>query len=75
MGRKVEDAILSKILQKAKDEGIQKISGTYIPTKKNMPCEKFLADNGFKKENDIWSYSLTNTIKTPQHIEIKNEDE
>jgi len=34
-----------------------------------------LADNGFKKENDIWSYSLTNTIKTPQHIEIKNEDE
>lgn len=75
MGRKVEDAILSKILQKAKDEGIQKISGTYIPTNKNIPCEKFLADNGFKKENDIWSYSLTNTIKTPQHIEIKNEDE
>ena len=75
MGRKIEDAILSKILQKAKDEGVQKIIGNYIPTKKNMPCEKFLADNGFKKENNIWSHSLINTIKSPQHIEIKNEDE
>ena len=75
MGRKIEDAILSKILQKAKNEGVQKIIGNYIPTKKNIPCEKFLAENGFKKENNIWSYSLTNTIKTPQHIEITHEDE
>jgi len=75
MGRKVEDAILSTILQKAKDSGVQKINGNYIPTKKNMPCEKFLADNGFKKENDIWSYTLNNTIKSPQHLDVKNEDE
>jgi len=75
MGRKVEDAILSTILQKAKDDGVQKINGNYIPTKKNMPCEKFLADNGFKKENDIWSYTLNNTIKSPQHLDVKNEYE
>jgi len=75
MGRKVEDAILSTILQKAKDDGVQKINGNYIPTKKNMPCEKFLAENGFKKENNIWSYSLNNKIKIPQHLDVKNEDE
>ena len=75
MGRKVEDAILSKILQTAKENGVKKVIGNYIPTKKNMPCEKFLADNGFKKENDIWSYSLTDTIEFPLHIEVKKEDE
>ena len=75
MGRKIEDAILSKILQKAKNEGVKKIIGNYIPTKKNIPCEKFLAENGFKKENNTWSYSLTNTIKTPQHIDITHENE
>jgi len=75
MGRKVEDAILSKILQIAKENGVKKVIGNYIPTKKNMPCEKFLADNGFKKENDIWSYSLTDTIEIPPHIEVKKEDE
>ena len=75
MGRKVEDAILSKILQKAKNDGVQRVIGNYIPTKKNMPCEKFLADNGFTKENNIWSYSLNNTIKIPQHLDVTYEDE
>ena len=74
MGRKIENAILSKILQKAKNEGVQKVIGNYIPTKKNMPCENFLAEYGFKKENNIWSYSLTNTIKTIQHIEITHDE-
>ena len=74
MGRKIENAILSKILQKAKNEGVQKVIGNYIPTKKNMPCENFLAEYGFKKENNIWSYSLANTIKITQHIEITHDE-
>ena len=75
MGTKVEDAILSKILQIAKENGVKKVIGNYIPTKKNIPCEKFLADNGFKKENDTWSYSLTDIIEFPPYIEVKKEDE
>ena len=40
-----------------------------------MPCEKFLSENGFEKQNNVWSYSLNNKIKIPLHLDIKNEDE
>lgn len=73
MGRKIEDGILTHILQKAKQEGINTIKGTFIPTKKNKPCENFLSDFGFKREGENWIYSLDNPIKIPDHLSCSVE--
>lgn len=70
MGRGVEDAILGHILQEAKKQGVKKVKGTYIPTKKNMPCEHFLSNYGFVKDGDLWLYSLNNPIKIPDHLMV-----
>jgi FkbH-like protein len=73
LGRGVEDAIMSFILNEAKKEGVAKIKGQYIPTKKNKPCEDFLYNYGFKKEGEYWVYYPDMpdvTAKTPKHLEV-----
>jgi len=73
IGRKVEDAIMSYIINLAKNEGTEKIKANYIPTQKNKPCESFLFDLGFKQENNYWIYNTNNTIKIPSCIDIMKE--
>ena len=73
MGRKIEDGILARIIQKAEQENISTIKGTFIPTKKNKPCENFLADFGFTKEDNDWVYKITNPIKIPDHLSCSVE--
>lgn len=68
MGRKIEDCMLSVILQKAKDSGVEKVKGEFIPTAKNKPCENFFSDYGFIKEGNYWVFTLNKPIKTPRHI-------
>ncbi len=73
MGRGIEDGILGHILQMAKNEGVGKVRGEFIPTKKNKPCEDFLSGYGFKKEGSYWIYDLTNPIKIPTHLNYSVE--
>ena len=70
MGRGIEDAIMEFILNEAKKEGIRKVRGQYIPTKKNKPAEEFLPKVGFKKEGEYWIYSSEAPIKMTKHIEL-----
>jgi len=71
MGRRVENAIMSHILNDAKRNNIKKVIANYIATKKNKPCETFLDDYGYKKEGEHWIFDTQNEIKTPKHIELK----
>ncbi len=73
MGRKVEEAIMGHIINLAKDQGVKKIKADYIPTKKNIPCELFLPNYGFKKEDEHWLFSINEQIEIPKCIEIKTE--
>ena len=73
MGRGVEDAILSKILTNAKQNGVEEIRAEFIPTAKNKPSENFLENSGFKKENKFWIYKLNNDIKLPNHLKVEIE--
>tara|TARA_B110001454_G_scaffold15210_2_gene13638 strand:- start:16631 stop:18376 length:1746 start_codon:yes stop_codon:yes gene_type:complete len=73
MGRGVEDAILSKILTNAKQNGVEEIKAEFIPTAKNKPAENFLENSGFKKENKFWIYKLNNDIKLPNHLKVEIE--
>jgi FkbH-like protein len=71
MGRGVEDAIMGFIVNEAEKEGVKKIKGQYIPTKKNKPCETFLPNYGFQREKDYWVYSSGNPIKIPEYLKIE----
>lgn len=53
IGREIENAILFFIISKAKELGLEKISGEVIPTPKNEPCRDVYKKYGFAevKEN------------------------
>ena len=70
MGRKVEETMMSYIINKAKEERIEKIYANYIPTQKNQPCSNFLNDFGFEKYDDEWVYSTEKPFKFPKNIEL-----
>ena len=72
MGRKVEEAMLYQIIEKAKNLGIKKIKGKFIPTKKNKPAENFYSDYGFKKEGGYWVFNTEQGIKKPEQIKLRN---
>lgn len=70
LGRHVEDAMMSHIINQGKKAGVKKIKANYIPTQKNKPCETFLSDYGFKQSEGYWEYHTDETIKMPSHIEM-----
>jgi FkbH-like protein len=71
MGRGIEEAIIGKILEIAKNKGIEKITATFIPTEKNKPAENFLKNYGFEKEKENWIFLLKNEIKIPDYLEVE----
>ncbi len=73
MGRDIEKAMMSHIIELAKNENVEKIIGEFIPTKKNKPCENFLTDCGFEKEGKCWSFLTEREFKKPNHVRIKRE--
>jgi FkbH-like protein len=70
MGRGIEDGIMQHILNEARKEGISRVRGRYIPTKKNKPCESFLPNSGFKKEGEYWVHSFDAPFKMVKHVEV-----
>lgn len=70
MGRNIEDAILSYILQKAKDSGVIKVIGKFIATNKNIPSENFLKEYGFNKDGDEWIFNFQKPIKIFTYLEL-----
>ncbi len=75
MGRSVEKAIMAYIIEEAKKNNVKKIIGKYIPTPKNKPIENFLSDCGFLQFNDEWVYNPCNSLKLPEFLSVKVENE
>ena len=73
MGRGVEDAILSHIIDDAKRNKVKEIKAEFIHTAKNKPAENFLKDFGFIKQENYWNYKLNNDTKYPNHLEVEVE--
>jgi len=79
IGRKVETALLARVLADAKDKGVSVIIGEYIPTQKNAPVKNFYSSHGFeeltqKKNLHRWRLDLTkSTVMTPEWMETINE--
>lgn len=82
IGRKVENAFMSIIIDKLKEFGISRLIGEYIPTNKNKIVANFYSDLGFEKikeDNDgisYWEYKLKdNKIEMPSFFKISAEEE
>ena len=73
MGRGIETAILTEIMNVAKINGMNEIRANFVPTPKNKPSENFLSNFGFKKRDDYWFYDLNNNIKPTNHLEVEIE--
>jgi FkbH-like protein len=73
MGREVEKGILAHIIEKARENKVERIKAQYIPTKKNKPVESFLPNCGFSKEGDHWIYSINSSFKVPDYLRVSVE--
>jgi FkbH-like protein len=79
IGRKVETALLAKIVEDAQREGASFLIGEFIPTKKNAPAKSLYSDHGFEmiEEEDaavLWELNLNEgTVKTPDWVRITYE--
>ena len=73
MGRDIEKGIITYIINKAKENNIQKINADFIPTQKNKPIENFLSDHEFNKEGQSWTYHVKSTIEFPKYLKIEEE--
>jgi FkbH-like protein len=73
MGRQIEKSIISYIIKIAKQNGVDRIIATFIPTKKNQSIEKFLPDCGFKKEKNFWLISINESFKEPNFIKVEEK--
>lgn len=73
MGREVEKGILSHIINKAKEAGVEKIRAQFVPTSKNKPIEDFLPNCGFKKDADSWVYSIKSSFEIPSCLTVSAE--
>ena len=73
MGRDIERGIMTHIINKAKECGVEKIKANFFPTQKNKPVEDFLPNCEFRKEGDIWEYAIKSEIKLPEYLTVKVE--
>ncbi|MEK7083161.1 MAG: HAD-IIIC family phosphatase, partial [Patescibacteria group bacterium] len=76
LGRKVEEVFLHTIMDSACKDGVSRIIGEFIPTKKNILCESFFSDHGFglvSSGENQYIYHWTpegNSYMYPHFIEV-----
>jgi FkbH-like protein len=80
IGRGVETALLSHLAGGACSRGCQRLTGRFIPTKKNAPARDFYAQHGFKvveesPNGSAWTLDLhQQTIATPEWIRLTTKE-
>lgn len=73
MGREVEKGILGHILNKARENGVERVKAQFIPSQKNAPIENFLPRCGFQKEGDYWIFEINTSFVVPNCIKVSVE--
>jgi FkbH-like protein len=80
IGRGVEIALLSHLAGGAASRGCRRLTGCFIPTKKNAPAREFYAQHGFKMVEEspngsAWTLDLHHhTIATPEWIRLTTKE-
>lgn len=80
IGRTVETALLSFLGQAAVARGRSRLSGKFLPTKKNAPAKEFYAQHGFElqtqnSDGSLWQLDLKqHPIAWPEWIKLNKID-
>lgn len=82
LGRGVENALLTFVLQQAKCRGSNRVVGRYVPTAKNAQVADFFEKQGFcKLAGDAsgsdweWRFSEKDNLTYPEYIELMSNTE
>jgi FkbH-like protein len=76
IGRMVETALLAYLAESAAARGRRRLSGWFLPTKKNVPAKDFYAQHGFQldkqtSEGSCWTLDLREqSIACPEWIKL-----
>jgi len=71
IGRQVETALLSRLIQLIRERGGKSVRGQYIPTAKNNLVADFFPQHGFAKNGDGWALDVSqNKIPFPEFISV-----
>ena len=73
IGRKVETAMLALLERIASASGVQRLTGEFIPTKKNQPAANFLPEHGFTTDGGQWQLQLDAPRALPDCFIIENQ--
>lgn len=81
IGRGIEGLFLRECVRRAKQRGLKKIMGVFIPTRKNAQVQHFYSDNGFESQGndrdeyafslDLSSYALNSDGAYLKKLEVK----
>lgn len=72
MGRRVEEAMIYYLVQRARELGLREVCAECVPTAKNRPCRDFFARIfavGEQENSFVWS--LTQEFPLPPHLELR----
>ncbi len=76
IGRTVETAFLSFLVDHARKQGAERLQGWFLPTKKNAPARDFYPDHGFRLLEDngqgaLWELELAGApIQCPEWVRL-----
>jgi len=65
MGRRVEDAMLWTAATRARGAGATSLTAELVPTKKNMPCRRYLDDSALTRRDDTTYVASLSDMPTP----------
>ena len=78
IGRGVETALLSRLVDRAADERCRAVRGWFLPTAKNAPCAAFFADHGFalveqQEKGSCWELNLDSgaRVTAPEWVTVR----
>lgn len=75
IGRRVERAMLARLIAKARDCGIEEVIGEYIPTQKNGLAQPFYTDAGFEflestDNAQYWVFDTARDLPVPAFVQL-----
>jgi len=75
IGRTVETMMLSQVCRIGIAAGCVKVTGWFLPTKKNEPAARIYSSNGFMKtretpDGSLWELHLSKSIQNPAWISL-----
>lgn len=76
IGRTIETAFLSYLVEQARDQGAVQLQGWFVPTPKNIPAENFYGSHGFQlveqnEKGSLWALELPSAkVSCPSWIRL-----